>query len=181
MPRFSFFHFFSGKCRVGLATRDEPMIYPWRTHDYPVTTRDISKKTRDFRGKPGNVQPVIYPWQTRDLPVTTRDFFTGSNVPPIHWKYLGNLCLMTIYNIHSGRPKRESFSKFRLWIEKGMGGKTRVFGKNRVFSTKPGFPGRTSVLLANPGYFKGLEAQGIYIYRYIIHTHMSIYLYRLYR
>ena len=43
-----------------------------------------------------------------------------------------------------------------------MGGKTRVFGKNRVFSTKPGFPGRTSVLLANPGYFKGLEAQGIY-------------------
>ena len=67
MPRFSFFHFFSGKCRVGLATRDEPMIYPWRTHDYPVTTRDISKKTRDFRGKPGNVQPVIwpviYPWQ----------------------------------------------------------------------------------------------------------------------
>ena len=42
-----------------------------------------------------------------------------------------------------------------------MGGKTRVFGKNRVFSTKPGFPGRTSVLLANPGYFKGLEAQGI--------------------
>ena len=45
-----------------------------------------------------------------------------------------------------------------------MGGKTRVFGKNRFFSTKPGFPGRTSVLLANPGYFKGLEAQGIYIY-----------------
>ena len=67
---------------------------------------------------------------------------------------------MKIYNIHSGHPKRESFSKFRLWIEKGMGGKTRVFGKNRVFSTKPGFPGRTSVLLANPGYFKGLEAQG---------------------
>ena len=71
---------------------------------------------------------------------------------------------MKIYNIHSGHPKRESFSKFRLWIEKGMGGKTRVFGKNRVFSTKPGFPGRTSVLLANPGYFKGLEAQGIHIY-----------------
>ena len=69
---------------------------------------------------------------------------------------------MKIYNIHSGHPKRESFSKFRLWIEKGMGGKTRVFGKKRVFSTKPGFPGRTSVLLANPGYFKGLEAQGIY-------------------
>ena len=45
-----------------------------------------------------------------------------------------------------------------------MGGKTRVFGKKRVFSTKPGFPGRTSVLLANPGYFKGLEAQGIYTY-----------------
>ena len=43
-----------------------------------------------------------------------------------------------------------------------MGGKTRVFGKNRVFCTKPGFPGRTSVLLANPGYFKGLEAQGMY-------------------
>ena len=167
MPRFSFFHFFSGKCRVGLATRDEPMIYPRRTHDYPVTTRDISKKTRDFRGKPRNVQPVIYPWQTRDLPVTTRDFFTGSNVPPIHWKFLGNLCLMTIYNIHSGHPKRESFSKFRLWIEKGMGGKTRVFGKNRVFSTKPGFPERTSVLLANPGYFKGLEAQGMYMYMYM--------------
>ena len=36
--------------------------------------------------------------------------------------------------------------------------------KTRFFSTKPGFPGRTSVLLANPGYFKGLEAQGIYIY-----------------
>ena len=45
-----------------------------------------------------------------------------------------------------------------------MGGKTRVFGKKQVFATKPGFPGRTSVLLANPGYFKGLEAQGIYIY-----------------
>ena len=90
MSRFSFFHFFPGKCRVGLATRDEPMIYPWRTRDYPVTTRDISKKTRDFGGKPGNVQPVIYPWQTRDLPVTTRDFFTGSNVPPMHWKYSGN-------------------------------------------------------------------------------------------
>ena len=44
-----------------------------------------------------------------------------------------------------------------------MGGKTRVFGKNRVFSTKPGFPGQTSVLLANPGNFKGLEDQGIYI------------------
>ena len=45
-----------------------------------------------------------------------------------------------------------------------MGGKTRVFGKNRVFSTKPGFPGRTSVLLANPGNFKGLEDQGIYCF-----------------
>ena len=63
------------------------MIYPWQTHDYPVTTRDILGKTRVFGGKPGFVQPVIYPWQTRDLPVTTRDFFTGSNVPPIHWKY----------------------------------------------------------------------------------------------
>ena len=63
------------------------MIYPWQTHDYPVTTRDILGKTRVFWGKPGFVQPVIYPWQTRDLPVTTRDFFTGSNVPPIHWKY----------------------------------------------------------------------------------------------
>ena len=50
-----------------------------------------------------------------------------------------------------------------------MGGKTRVFGKKRVFSTKPGFPGRTSVLLANPGYFKGLEAQGIYIYIYTLY------------
>ena len=49
-----------------------------------------------------------------------------------------------------------------------MGGKTRVFGKNRFFSTKPGFPGQTSVLLANPGYFKGLEAQGIYMYVYMV-------------
>ena len=82
---------------------------------------------------------------------------------------------MKIYNIHSGHPKRESFSKFRLWIEKGMGGKTRVFGKNRVFSTKPGFPGRTSVLLANPGYFKGLEAQGIYyIFKYDRNTDRNI-------
>ena len=57
-----------------------------------------------------------------------------------------------------------------------MGGKTRVFGKNRVFSTKPGFPGRTSVLLANPGYFKGLEAQGIYIYIiYIIYISDILY------
>ena len=36
-----------------------------------------------------------------------------------------------------------------------------MFLEKTVFSTKPGFPGQTSVLLANPGYFKGLEAQGI--------------------
>ena len=41
-------------------------------------------------------------------------------------------------------------------------------GKTHVFSTKPGFPGRTSVLLANPGYFKGLEAQGIYICKVVV-------------
>ena len=54
-----------------------------------------------------------------------------------------------------------------------MGGKTRVFGKNRVFSTKPGFPGRTSVLLANPGYFKGLEAQGMYSKYKYTHDHIG--------
>ena len=57
-----------------------------------------------------------------------------------------------------------------------MGGKTRVFGKNRVFSTKPGFPGRTSVLLANPGYFKGLEAQGMYTLFYIDYVCMTAFL-----
>ena len=54
--------------------------------------------------------------------------------------------------------------KIQIVNWKRYGGKTRVFGKNRVFSTKPGFPGQTSVLLANPGNFKGLEDQGIYIY-----------------
>ena len=50
--------------------------------------------------------------------------------------------------------------KIQIVNWKRYGGKTRVFGKNRVFSTKPGFPGQTSVLLANPGNFKGLEDQG---------------------
>ena len=53
--------------------------------------------------------------------------------------------------------------KIQIVNWKKYGGKTRVFGKNRVFSTKPGFPGQTSVLLANPGNFKGLEDQGMYI------------------
>ena len=84
-----FFQKNTGKSRVGLATRDEPVITPWQTRDYPVTTRDIVGKTRYFGTKPGYVQPVITPWQTHDYPVTTRDFFTGSNVPPMGWKIVG--------------------------------------------------------------------------------------------
>ena len=45
-------------------------------------------------------------------------------------------------------------------------GKTRVFRKPRVFTANPGFAGQTSVFVVNPGNFKGLEAQGIYIHHF---------------
>ena len=109
----AFFQNLTGKTRVGLATRDEPMIYPWQTHDYPVTTPDISQKTRVFRGNPGYVQPVIYPWQTRDLPVTTRDFFTGSNLPPCIRKYRGK-CFFSWKN---GIPWDDQFERFACSVD----------------------------------------------------------------
>ena len=56
----------------------------------------------------------------------------------------------------------------RVW------GRTRVFRKTRVFSANPGFGGRNSVLPTNPGNFKGLEGQGIYIlYIYYIYMHLQ--------
>ena len=142
MPRFSFFHFFSGKCRVGLATCDEPMIYPWRTHDYPVTTRDISKKTRDFRGKPGNVQPVIYPWQTRDLPV----IFSRVRMCP---QYIENFWgiyawwqfTISILDIQKGnRFQNSDCESKKVWEGKPVFlEKTGFFPQNLVFRGEPRF------------------------------------------
>ena len=137
MPRFSFFHFFSGKCRVGLATRDEPMIYPWRTHDYPVTTRDISKKTRDFRGKPGNVQPVIYPWQT---PWFTRDdpwFFHGFECAPNTLKIFGEFML-------------DENSQYPFWTsKKGIVFQNSDCESKKVWEGKPVFLEKTGFFPQN--------------------------------
>ena len=54
-------------------------------------------------------------------------------------------------------------------------GKTRVFRKTRVFTANPGFAGQTSVFVVNPGNFQGLEAQGIYIYIYLLLTNQKNY------
>ena len=121
------------------------MIYPWRTHDYPVTTRDISKKTRDFRGKPGNVQPVIYPWQTRDLPVTTRDFFTGSNVPQYIENFWGIYAwwqfAISILDIQKGnRFQNSDCESKQVWEGKPVFlEKKRFFPQNLVFRGEPRF------------------------------------------
>ena len=73
----------SGRQFIPIATRDQPMIYPWSTRNLSMVTRDFRTKPRVSKTNPGFPEPVINPWLTRDLPVITRDNFMGLNLPKL--------------------------------------------------------------------------------------------------
>ena len=62
----------TGRSYERLATRDQPVIYPWSTRDNFQIPRVHKIKPYVSRTNLGFPQPVINPWSTRDLPVCTR-------------------------------------------------------------------------------------------------------------
>ena len=126
------------------------MITPWQPVIFPKKPGILGENlvmsnpwfTRD--------RPVIYPWQP------------GFECAPNTLIFLGEFMLDDNLQYPFWTSKKGIVFKIQIVNRKRYGRENPCFWKKRVFSTKPGFPGRTSVLLANPGYFKGLEAQGIY-------------------